>query len=36
MGAQQIRYEAGQTQYGWTALTDEACTEVNRVYCLQQ
>ena len=22
MGAQQIRYEAGQTQYGWTALTD--------------
>lgn len=28
--------EAEQTNNGWTALTDEACTEVNRVYCLQQ
>jgi hypothetical protein len=28
--------EAEQTNNGWTALTNEACTEVNRVYCLQQ
>jgi hypothetical protein len=28
--------EAEQTNNGWTALTNEACTEVNRVFCLQQ
>lgn len=28
--------EAEQTNGGWTALTNEACSEVNRVYCLQQ
>lgn len=28
--------EAEQTDGDWTALTQEDCTEVNRVYCLQQ
>lgn len=28
--------EAEQTNGGWTSLVEEACTEVNRVYCLQQ
>ena len=28
--------EAEQTDGDWTALTNEDCTEVNRVYCLQQ
>jgi hypothetical protein len=28
--------EAEKTDNGWTALTNEACTEVNRDYCFQQ
>lgn len=28
--------EAAQTDGDWTALENESCTEVNRVYCLQQ
>lgn len=28
--------EAEQTNGGWTSLVEESCTEVNRVYCLQQ
>ena len=35
-GGQGLVGEAEQTDGDWTALTNEACTEVNRVYCLQQ
>jgi len=35
-GGQGLVGESEQTDGDWTALTNEACTEVNRVYCLQQ
>jgi hypothetical protein len=35
-GGEGLVGEAEQTNGGWTSLENEDCTEVNRVYCLQQ